>query len=248
MSAPLVRLEKVGKCFRIYQQQRTLFRLGRSLIGGKPLRRELWALKNVSFDVTKGEKVGIIGKNGSGKTTLLRLLAGILRPTEGKVRTRVEFTSLFNYSAGLNPYLPVIDNIYLIGAMHGILVSEVNKRLEEIVEFSGLRDFMYVQVKDLSSGQRQRLFFSIFAHTSAQHLAFDESTSMADLSFRKKAADYFESAMASKKTILMASHDIKFLETHCEKVVWLDHGEVQEIGDPLRILDRYQEFCLKHPA
>lgn len=246
MSAPLVRFERVGKCFYIYRQQKTLFRLGRSLLGGQPLRRELWALKDISLEVYKGEKIGLVGKNGSGKTTLLRLLAGIMKPTEGLIRNKTDFSVLFNYGVGLNPYLPVIDNVYLIGALHGILVKEITKRLEEIIEFSGLRDFLYMQVKDLSAGQQQRLFFSIFAHTSSAHLAFDESTSMADLSFSEKTRTFFASAMNSRKTILISSHDMKFIDQYCQRVLWLEQGRIRMAGTPGEVIPRYQEYCLKH--
>ncbi|HTL48916.1 MAG TPA: ATP-binding cassette domain-containing protein [Verrucomicrobiae bacterium] len=246
MNEPLVRLDKVSKCFQIYQQHKTLFRLGQSLLGGVPLKRELWALREVSLEVKRGEKIGLIGKNGCGKTTLLRVLAGILDPTAGSVEVRSPLSVLFNYSLGLNPYLPVLDNIYLLGAVHGILVSEVTNHIEEIVEFSGLRELLYMQVKDLSAGQKQRLFFSVFAQTAADFLAFDESTTVADMSFRKKAEGYFDRLMDSERTVIIASHEMKFIARHCTRVIWMDSGRIKIDGAPEETIGQFQEFCLEN--
>jgi len=245
MSESILRLDNISKRFHIYQQQKTLFRLGKSLLGGEGLKKELWALKDISFEVFRGEKIALLGRNGSGKTTLLRLIARIYQPTSGSIYTEEPFNALFHYGVGLNPYLPVIDNIYVLAAFYGISVREISLKIESIIQFSGLQKLMYVQTKDLSSGQTQRLLFSVFIHTEAKMIAFDESTAMADMSFRKKASGYFEEKMKSDTTMVMASHDLLFVQKHCSRALWLEEGKVQALGPAEKVAEQYAHFCSK---
>ena len=243
MKPPILELRNVSKHFHIYNQEKTLFRLGKALLKGVPIRRELWALKNINLEIHEGDKVAIVGRNGAGKTTLLRLIAEIYTPNEGEVKIRKTPQPLFKYGIGLNPFLSVLDNIYVLGAFHGLLVSEMNRVLEDIIEFSGLREFLYAPAKDLSSGQKQRLLFSVFIHAASDFLLSDESTAMADLEFQIKSGQWFEKLMTSPKTLLLCSHNLTFLEKHCTKALWLEKGEIKAWGEPKEVLEAYKSFC-----
>ncbi len=243
MKAPILEAVNISKRFHVYTQQKTLFRLGKSLLKGTPIRREFWALKNIHFQIAEGEKIAVVGRNGAGKTTLLRLMAGIYRPNEGEIKTRKTPQPLFSYGIGLNPFLSVLDNIFVLGAFHGLVAGEVKRALEDIVEFSGLRDFLHAPAKDLSSGQKQRLLFSVFIHNPSDFLLFDESTSMADLEFQIKTDTWFEKLMTSEKTLLICSHNLKFLEKHCTRAFWLEKGEIKASGEPAEVINLYKDFC-----
>ncbi|HNV86591.1 MAG TPA: ATP-binding cassette domain-containing protein [Candidatus Omnitrophota bacterium] len=243
MDSPILKLNQVGKRFQVYQVQKTLFRLSQNLFRGKPFKRELWALKNVSFDVLEGDKIAVIGRNGAGKTTLFRIAVGIYSPTEGTIEKRKPLIPLFKYGIGINPHLPVIDNIYIIGAFYGFSVKEIRTKLPEILAFAELEDFPYMPVRNLSSGQAQRLNFSVFMQTDDPFLAFDESLSLADFRFQKKTGQYFRSLMSSNRTVLMASHSLGALRQYCRKAVWLEQGEIVEIGNAEEIISKYEKFC-----
>jgi len=245
MSETILKAVDLSKCFKIYTQQRTLFRLSQSLISKNPIKKELWALKNISFEISRGEKLAILGANGAGKTTLLRLLAEILEPTSGHIECCELPHPLFKYGMGMNPILPVIDNVYLLGAFHGLSVEEINKKIDEIISFAELEPFLYVSLRSLSSGQKQRLLFSVFIQSHRSFLAFDESTSAADLRFKTAIGVYFDKLMNSSKTLIMTSHNLQFLSQHCTRAIWLEKGEIKEIGNPKALIKDYKKYALK---
>jgi ABC-type polysaccharide/polyol phosphate transport system ATPase subunit len=241
----VLRVEGVGKKFMIDVRKRTVFQWLRSKHDEQPLCRDFWALKDVSFEVLSGEKIALIGRNGAGKTVLLRVVTGIFQPTEGTIHRTQPITPLFRYSLGVDPQLSVLDNIYVVGAFYGLLKKEIDQKLVEILDFCELKDFLLLPVKNLSSGQSQRLNFSIFIHARNSFLAFDEATVFSDFSFRQKTDAYFDQVMASDKTILMTSHDLGRLERYCPKAIWLEQGRILESGPTAGILDRYRKFCTK---
>lgn len=241
MSQPLLRLENVGKLFHIYKAQKTLFRLAGSLAQRIPAYQTLWALKDISLDVNEGEKIAFVGRNGAGKTTLFRVACGIYLPTEGCVTRNAVLKPLFRYGTGMNPYLAVIDNIYLLGAFYGLSVREVDERLEEILVFSELEKFLYLPVKNLSAGQIGRLCFSVFIHGRDNFFAFDETTALADLAFQKKMSEYFKRMMSSpEKTVLMAAHNLEELKIHCQRAIWLEAGSVRMDGPCEEVVAAYR--------
>ena len=241
MSQPLLRLENVGKLFHIYKAQKTLFRLAGSIARRIPAYQTLWALKDISIDVNEGEKIAFVGRNGAGKTTLFRVACGIYLPTEGRVTRKAVLKPLFRYGTGMNPYLAVIDNIYLLGAFYGLSIREVDVKLEEILAFSELEKFLYLPVKNLSAGQIGRLCFSVFIQGRDSFFAFDETTALADLAFQKKMSDYFKRMMGSpEKTVLMAAHNLEELKTHCQRAVWLEAGRVRMDGPCGEVVDAYR--------
>lgn len=248
MSAPILEVKNLCKDFHIYQQQKTLFRLGKSFLQGFPAKRNLLALNDVSFSVQPGEKIALIGRNGAGKTTLFRVLSGIYQPSSGTVRSTAEIKTLFNFGVGFNPYLSVLDNIYVLGAFQGLLVSEVKAALEEIVEFSELGDFLYMHAKDLSSGQKQRLLFSVFIKNKSDFLLFDESISVADQAFQIKSQNWFKRMMSSSKTLIIASHSHGFLREHCPRTLWLEKGVLKADGPSQPIIKDYSDFCVAAEA
>ncbi len=248
MTAPVLEVKNLSKNFHIYQQQKTLFRLGKSFLQGFPAKRDLLALNDVSFSVQPGEKIALIGRNGAGKTTLLRILSGIYQPTSGTVRSSAEIHTLFNFGVGFNPYLSVLDNIYVLGAFQGLLVSEVKEVLEEIVAFSELGDFLYMPAKDLSSGQKQRLLFSVFIKSKSDFLLFDESISVADQAFQIKSQNWFKKMMTSSKTLILSSHSHAFLKEHCPRTLWLEKGVLRADGPSAAIIKDYSDFCIAEEA
>jgi teichoic acid transport system ATP-binding protein len=246
MNSVLLRFDRVGKCFQIYQVRKTLFRLGHHLSRGVPLKRELWALRGVSFEAAAGEKIALLGRNGAGKTTLLRLAAGIFQPTEGVVHRHADIAPLFRYGIGLNPHLSVLDNIYVIGAFYGLLKRQLQGKADAILQFSELGEFAHVPVKSLSLGQVLRLSFAVFIQSEEKFLAFDESTYLGDLGFQRKVEAYLDRLMRDpERTVLMASHSLETIRRYCQRAIWLERGEIKEIGPPDAVVQHYSEFCIQ---
>lgn len=243
MSKPILSLKRVSKKFQVYRNQRTLFRLAKSLILKNQEPKEIWALKDVSLDVFEGDRIAVIGGNGAGKTTLFRVSAGIYFPTSGVVKRKKPLVPFLRYGLGLNPELPVIDNIYIVGAFYGLSVQNVREKIEAILDFSELEKMLYVPVKNLSSGQVDRLNFSVFIQSEVPFFALDESIALADYRFQKKASDYFAKMMTPEKTLLMASHNRETIRNYCTKAIWLEEGAVRMTGTVSETLDAYLAFC-----
>lgn len=237
----VLKLEKVSKKFSLNFQEKTLFNLAKTVFDKKKMKKDFWALKEVSFSMQKGEKIALLGKNGSGKTTLLRIIAGIFSPDSGKISAIFPFTPILSYSSGAFLTLPVIDNIQSIGAFLGIPIVELKKLTSEILAFAELEEFAHVPVRFLSSGQKQRLAFSIFIQNTSNFWALDESTSMADLAFRTKAIQFFKKTMKSDKTIIMATHQLEFAQEYCDRAIWLEQGEIKAFGEINKIVEAYKK-------
>lgn len=241
MSAPAVRLDRVTKRFMIPLTQRTTLRVVKALIRREALRRELWALEDVSFSIAQGEHVALLGRNGSGKTTLLRLLSGILAPTSGTIALASPPRALFSTVIGFSTELTVADNVYLFGAIHGLTRHRLEPRHEEIVARAGVTHLMHTPLKDLSMGQVQRLALSIFAETTERFLIFDEVLGNVDRGFARTADAYFRAIAQSGRTLVMTSHDPAFLAAYCERAVWIDGGRVRLDGPFDGVMRAYEE-------
>lgn len=170
------------------------------------------ALENVSFEVKKGESVGIVGPNGSGKSTLLKILAGVSKPTSGKVKIRGKVASILDIGAGFHPELSGRENVYLNGQIHGFRKKEIEKKMDDIIAFSGIGDFIEEPVKNYSNGMYLRLAFSIMAHLDFDVYLFDEVLSVGDAEFVYKTQEKFQLLIQRKKTILLVSHDLGAME------------------------------------
>lgn len=187
---------------------------------------EFWALKDIDLKVYEGECVGLCGPNGSGKSTLLKLISNITFPTMGEVNVYKKVAPLIELGAGFHLDLSGIENIYMNGTILGMSVRDVKKKIDEIIAFSELQDFINAPVKKYSSGMALRLAFSIAIHSPAETFLFDEVLAVGDESFRKKCADKILELKASGKTIIIVSHDIHSLKKYCNRMIYLEKGEL----------------------
>lgn len=192
---------------------------------------EHWALKDVSFEIKKGESVGIIGPNGSGKSTLLKILAGVTKPTSGSVEIRGKVASILDIGAGFHPELSGRENVYLNGQIHGFSKKEIESKLDEIVTFSGIEKFIDEPVKNYSNGMYLRLAFSIMAHLDFDVYLFDEVLSVGDAEFQNKTQIKIQAILKRKKTVLYVGHDIPQMIDLCRRYVILYHGRISNAGD-----------------
>lgn len=206
----------------------------------------LWALKDVSFEVKRGEVLGIIGRNGAGKTTLLQIICGITRPTHGAVRVDGRVAPILALGAGFDHELTGRENALIGGAILGMRRSTVESRLDAIAAFAGIGDFFYQPLKMYSTGMAARLAFAVCAHADADILIIDEALSVGDAAFAAKCDAFIEN-FAKQGTILVVSHDLELLSTLCDRVVWVDDGVLREIGPPRQVIASYRESVEGRP-
>ena len=211
------------------------------LIKGKLLYNDFVALSHVSFDVKKGEVVGLVGLNGAGKSTLLKIIAGVLKPTEGKVITRGTIAPLIEVGAGFDPELTARENVYLNGAILGHDRKFMDSKFDEIIDFAELRNFVDVPVKNFSSGMYARLGFAIATMVQPDILIVDEVLSVGDYKFQKKCEDRIQAMLDKGVTVVLVSHDINMIKKLCTKVVWLEHGYLRDIGPALKVCKEYEQ-------
>lgn len=203
---------------------------------------EFWALKDVSFVVKKGESLGLIGLNGSGKSTMLKTIAGVLKPTKGKVQVYGTVAPLIELGAGFDMDLTARENVFLNGALLGYSREEMEKHYDDIVSFSELGGFMNVPVKNFSSGMISRLAFSIATIGTPDILICDEVLSVGDFRFQQKCEDRIQHMMDQGTTILFVSHSIDQVKKICSKILWLDHGHVRMFGDTEEVCNIYSNI------
>ena len=203
---------------------------------------EFWALKNVSFSVEKGDRVGILGLNGAGKSTLLKVISGVFKPTEGHVDKHGKMVPLLELGAGFDPQYTGKENIYLYGAMLGYTKKFIDSKYDEIVEFSELQKFMDVPVKNYSSGMKSRLGFSIAKVVEPKILILDEVLSVGDAKFRKKSEKKIMSMFDSGVTVLFVSHSLEQVQRLCNKAMILEKGKLIAYGDIDPISEQYSKM------
>ena len=200
-------------------------------------RNEFW----VSFEIETGEVVGFIGSNGAGKSTLLKIVAGVMKPTVGQVEIHGNVCPMIELGAGFDAQLSAKENVYLNGSILGYSKEFLDSKFDEIIDFSELRDFLDVPVQNFSSGMVARLAFSIATIVDPEILIVDEILSVGDIAFQKKSIDKMMSMINGGTTVLFVSHSIDQIKKMCNRVIWLDHGEVKEIGGK-EVCDDYQSF------
>lgn len=199
-----------------------------------------WALKDVSFEVKEGEVLGIIGKNGAGKSTLLKILSRITYPTEGKIEIHGRVASLLEVGTGFHPELSGRENIYMNGTILGMTRREIDSKLDEIIDFSGIEKFLDTPVKFYSSGMKVRLGFSVAAHLEPEILIIDEVLAVGDYEFQKKCLGKMEDVSKNHgRTVLFVSHQMDAIKSLCSKCVLLEHGKVMQIGETQEIIESY---------
>jgi len=211
---------------------------------GQPLiglasTEEFWALKDVSFDVQQGERVGIIGRNGAGKTTLLKLLSRITEPTTGKVYLKGRVASLLEVGTGFHPELTGRENVFLNGAILGMSKAEITKKFDEIVAFAEVEKFLDTPVKRYSSGMYVRLAFAVAAHLEPEILVVDEVLAVGDAAFQKKCLGKMEEVGREGRTVLFVSHNMQAVLSLCTKAMLISHGRLDQVGEVQDIIDRY---------
>lgn len=206
---------------------------------------EFWALKNVSFTVGKGEVVGLIGSNGAGKSTLLKVVSGVMKPTSGKIKVAGVISPMIELGAGFDGNLTAKENIYLNGAILGYSKKFLDSKFDEIVEFSELKDFLDVPVKNFSSGMTAKLAFSIATIVNPEILIVDEILSVGDIKFQEKSKTKMMEMIKGGTTVLYVSHSLQSIKDLCTKVVWLEHGKIIKIGDTKEICDEYYKSQMK---
>lgn len=236
-----IRVQGLSKCYQLYASPKD--RLKQFMWRGKrQFFREFWALRDVSFDVMPGEVVGIIGRNGSGKSTLLQLICGTLTPTTGAVTVKGRVAALLELGAGFNPEFTGRENVFMSAAIMGLSQEETAARYEEIVEFSGIRDFIDQPVKTYSSGMYIRLAFSLAISVDPDILVIDEALSVGDGEFSRRSFDRIMALKDAGKTILFCSHSTYQVEAICNRVIWLKEGRAEMLGQPPAVISAYNIY------
>lgn len=209
------------------------------LIRGKIKYEEFFALKNVSFDIQKGEVVGIIGHNGAGKSTLLKIISGILKPSSGKVEVYGNIVPMLELGSGFDTDLTGRENIFLNGAILGYSEEFLKAKYDEIVEFSELGKFIDIPLRNYSSGMMMRLAFSVATVVNPDILIVDEILAVGDADFQQKSKARMLELMSGGTTVLFVSHNIEQIREICDRVIWLEHGQIKMIGKTNEVCDRY---------
>jgi len=208
----------------------------------KSYHHDFYAMNDVSFEIKKGETVGIIGKNGAGKSTLLKMITGILTPTFGSVEVNGKIASLLELGAGFNPEMSGLENIYLNGTLMGFSKEEMDTKVDAILEFADIGEFIYQPVKMYSSGMFARLAFSVSINVDPDILIIDEALSVGDMRFQLKCMDKFNEFREAGKTVLFVTHDINSIKRFCTFSLWIKNGQLESIGNTDQITDRYIDY------
>ncbi len=234
-----IEVENLSKSYRLYQSPAQRLK---EIILRRPFHSEFYALRDVSFSVLRGETFGIIGENGAGKSTLLKILARTLKPTSGRVIVNGRTAALLELGAGFNPELTGEENIYLNAYLMGLTKEEIDRKKDEIIDFSELSEFIHRPVKTYSSGMYVRLAFSIATSVDPDILIVDEALSVGDEYFQKKSLDRMMGFKKAGKTILFCSHSMYHVNELCSRVAWLDRGRIRSIGETGKVIAEYQNY------
>ncbi len=211
--------------------------------GQRKYHRDFWALRDISFEVLAGETVGVIGRNGAGKTTLLQIIAGVLQPTEGEVSVEGRVTALLELGSGFNHEYTGRENILLSGQIMGFSEEEMRARLDVIVRFAELEEFVDQPVKTYSTGMIMRLAFAAAIHVDPDVLIVDEALSVGDVYFQRKSLDRIEYFRQAGKTVLFVSHDPRLIQRFCTRALWIEGGRIAMIGAAKEVVTAYEAFC-----
>ncbi len=246
-----INVDHVSRVYQKYSARHRFLTFKSALVRGdifRALRPEelVTALEEVDFRVEEGQTYGVIGENGSGKSTLLKVVAGISKPTSGRIATQGKVSALIELGAGFHPEITARENIFINGIMLGLTKKEIHDKFDEIVRFAELEEFVDAPVKTFSSGMYMRLGFSVAINVNPHILLIDEVLAVGDASFVPKCLDKIDDFRRRKKTILFVSHDLATVERICDRVVWLKNGRVMTIGESKRVVDTYlQDIAAK---
>lgn len=244
MSNIAIKAENVSMMFNLSRErEERLKEYVINLVKGKLFFDEFWALRDISFEVEKGDSLGLVGVNGSGKTTLLKLVAGIMKPTEGTIYTDGSIAPLFAMGSGFDNSLSARENIFLVGAMRGYTREYMKKRFDEIIDFAELGEFVDVPLKNYSSGMSSRLAFAIATLVHTDILIADEVLAVGDAKFHKKSEERMAKMREGGTTILFVSHSAGAVRKICRNAVWLDRGKIVMAGKSEKVCNAYAEYC-----
>ncbi len=236
----MIKVENVSMCFRMANDKISSIKEFVTAFMSKKLKfREFWALKDINFEVNKGEVVGIIGRNGAGKSTILKIISGILKPTKGKVTVKGNIVPMLELGSGFDPDLTGKENIFLNGAILGYSEEFLKSKYDEILEFSELGDFINVPIRNYSSGMMVRLAFSIATVVEPEILIVDEILAVGDENFQKKSKRRMLELMSGGTTVLFVSHNLNQIREMCDRVVWLDDHRVKMMGKAQVVCAKY---------
>lgn len=237
-----IKVENVGMTFRIVSNKtKSVKNYLIQRAKGNITYKEFKALEEINFEVYKGEVVGLVGLNGAGKSTLFKVIAGVLKPTVGKVKKYGSVAPLIELGAGFNGELSGIENIYLNGLLLGYSKKFIAEKLDDIISFADIGDFIYNPVNNYSSGMKARLGFAIATVVQPDILIVDEVLSVGDFKFREKCEQRIQEMIKGGTTVLIVSHSLGLIQKICNRVVWLEKGKIKEIGSTKEILDKYSK-------
>ena len=243
MADPIIDVNNVSMRFNLAKERTdTIKEYIVKLLKGKLMFDEFWALQNISFSLEAGDSLALVGRNGCGKSTMLKIIAGVLSPTSGKVTVRGNIAPLIELGAGFDPDLTARENIFMNGAIMGFDRKFMKAHFDEIVDFSELKDFLDVPVKNFSSGMVARLGFSIATIVEAEILIVDEILAVGDAAFQQKCEQRMEKLLSGGTTLVFVSHSADQVKRLCKKALWIDHGSLQLQGDSETVCNAYLEF------
>lgn len=232
----------LGKSYHLYEKP--VHRMFQSLLGGRHnFYREFWALRGVDFELRRGETFGIVGRNGAGKSTLLQLIAGTLKPTEGRVSLQGRVAALLELGSGFNPEFTGRQNVYLNASILGLSRAEIDARIEDIIAYADIGAFVDQPVRNYSTGMVMRLAFAVIVHVDADVLIIDEALAVGDAFFMQKCMRYLRD-FRKRGTMLFVSHDGGAVTSLCDRAIWLEHGQVQAMGEARAVMESYLQASL----
>ncbi len=236
-----IEVEKLSKIYNLYNKPSDRIK---EIVN--PLRKsyhqEFYALKDISFKIKKGDTVGILGHNGAGKSTLLKIITGVLTPTSGTIKTDGRISSMLELGAGFKLEMTGLENIYLNGTLMGFSKDEIDSKLDSIIDFADIGDYLYQPTKMYSSGMFARLAFAVSINVEPDILIVDEALSVGDIKFQLKCVNKFKELQKKGITILFVSHDISAVRSFCNSAIWLDGGKIKDIGDVVDVTAKYSEY------
>lgn len=239
---PAIIINKVSKSFKLpHEKHGSIKSLFVNIFSSRRTYEKQQVLKDVSFEINKGEFFGIVGRNGSGKSTLLKLLAGVYSPDSGAIQINGKLTPFIELGVGFSPELTGRENVFLNGALLGFSREQMESMYNEIVEFAELEKFMDQKLKNYSSGMQVRLAFSVAIRAQPDVLVLDEVLAVGDAAFQQKCYDYFDQLKHDKKTVILVSHDMAAIQRFCSKALLIRNGEIKHIGNPIEIAEEYAE-------
>ena len=239
---PILEISNIGKQYKIGGKKNDNLSFREKLKGllkSTPPQDKIWALDGISFDVNHGDSLGIIGKNGAGKSTLLKILSKITTPTTGYIKARGRVSSLLEVGTGFHPELTGRENIFFNGSILGLTKSEIISKLDMIVDFSGIEQFLETPLKHYSSGMQLRLAFSVAAHLEPEILIVDEVLAVGDVEFQRKCVGKMNEVSSGGRTVIFVSHDLEAIRKLCKKSIILEGGKIKEQGETFDIVDSY---------